>query len=123
MEEGERLYLALMTLENEDFVPNLAVMGPSIDVNEATPDFVEGSPNVGVKIIEGVSGEKGYEPFTSGIYYHPARFDEELDENGTYHVLVYNEEEIGGKYGLAVGNQETSVPIEWVKLPLDVIMY
>ncbi len=121
MGEGERLYLSILTPENEDFVPNLAVMGPGIEVNESTPDFVEQPPDVGVKVIEGELGEREYEPFTPGSYYHPARYDEEIDESGTYHVVVYTEEGTGGKYGLAVGYQETWGPIEWVRLPLDVI--
>ncbi len=121
MEEGERLYLNLLTSENKNFVPSLAVMGPGIDVNESTPDFVERPPYLGVKVIEGVIGEKEYEPFTPGSYYHPARFDEKVDESGTYYVVVYNEEETGGNYGLAVGYQETWSPIEWIKLPLDVV--
>jgi len=119
MDEGERLYLSILTPENEDFVPNLVVMGPGIEEDDAIPDFVERPGNVGVKVIEGELGEREYEPFTPGSYYHPARYDEEIDGSGTYHVVVYNEEETGGKYGLAVGYQETWSPIEWVRLPLE----
>jgi len=121
MEEGERLYLSILTPENEDFVPNLAVMGPGIEEYDPVPDFVEQPADVGVKIIEGELGEREYEPFTPGSYYHPARYDEKIDESGTYHVVVYNEEETGGKYGLAVGYQETWSPMEWIRLPLDVV--
>ncbi len=120
MKEGERLYLSILTPENEDFVPYLAVMGPGIDENHSTPNFVEQRENVGVKVIEGQLDEREYEPFTPGSYYHPARYDEEIDESGTYHVVVYNEE-TGGKYGLAVGYKETWGPIEWIRLPLDVV--
>ena len=121
MEEGERLYLSILTPENEDFVPNLAVMGPGIQENDPIPNFVERPEDVGVIVIEGELGERVYEPFTPGSYYHPARYDEKINESGTYHVVVYNEEEIGGKYGLAIGYQETWGPIEWIKLPLDVV--
>jgi len=121
MDEGERLFLSILTSENKDFVPNLAVMGPGIEEYDPVPDFVEEPENVGVKVIEGELGEREYEPFTPGSYYHPARYDEEINESGTYHVVVYNEEETGGKYGLAVGYQETWGPIEWIRLPLDVV--
>ncbi len=121
MDEGERLYLSILTPENEDFVPNLVVMGPGIEENDPIPNFVEQPEDAGVIVIEGELGEMEYEPFTPGSYYHPARFDEKINESGTYHVVVYNEEKIGGKYGLAVGYQETWGPIEWIKLPLDVV--
>jgi len=121
MEQDERLYLSILTPENEDFVPNLAVMGTGIEEEDTTPDFVEKPENVGVKVIRGELGERKYEPFTPGSYYHPARYDEEIVESGTYHVVVYNEEKTGGKYGLAVGYQETWGPIEWIRLPIDIV--
>ncbi|MFW5953043.1 MAG: hypothetical protein ACOCSJ_02675, partial [Candidatus Natronoplasma sp.] len=74
-----------------------------------------------IEVIEGELGEREYEPFTPGSYYHPARYDKEVNESGTYHVIVYNEKETGGKYGLAVGYEETWGPIEWFRLPIDVI--
>jgi len=121
MDEGERLYLSILTPENQEFVPNLAVMGPGIEGEDRTPGFVERPEDAGVKVIEGELGEREYEPFTPGSYYHPARFDEEINESGTYHVVVYNEWETGGKYGLAVGYRETWGPMEWIRLPLDVV--
>ncbi|MBS3782595.1 MAG: hypothetical protein KGY66_04305 [Candidatus Thermoplasmatota archaeon] len=123
MEEGQRLYLGLLLPENGDFVPNLAVMGPGIERNESQslPEFVETPDGVGIEVIEGELGEREYEPFTPGSYYHPASYDKEVNESGTYHVIVYNEKETGGKYGLAVGYEETWGPIEWIWLPIDVI--
>ena len=121
MESGERLYLSLLTPKNEDFVPNLAVMGPGIDEIDPTPDFVQSPDEVGIKVIEGDLGERRYEPFTPGSYYHPATFDQNIVESGTYHVVVYSEEGTGGNYGLAVGYEETWSLVEWILLPLDVI--
>ncbi|MFW5945543.1 MAG: hypothetical protein ACOCTN_01535 [Candidatus Natronoplasma sp.] len=121
MKEGERLYLSLMLPDNDDFVPNIAVIGPGIKETDDVPGFLEIPEDVGVNVIEGELGERDYEPFTPGSYYHPARFDEEIDESETYYVVVYNEEETGGKYGLAVGYQETWGPMEWIGVPFDVI--
>lgn len=121
MEEGERLYVSILLPQNEGFVPDLAIMGPGIDQNDTTPDFIEKPEDVGVEIIKGELDERVYEPFTPGSYYHPASYDQEIDKYGTYHVAVYNEEETGGKYGLAVGYRETWGPIEWIRLPIDVI--
>lgn len=121
MKEGERLYLSMLLPENDDFVPNMAVMGPGIDENDTLPGFLEIPDQTGVKLIEGELGEREYEPFTPASYYHPARYDEDINESGTYHVVIYTERETGGKYALAVGYQETWGPIEWVRLPIDVI--
>ncbi len=121
MESGERLYLSLLTPKNEDFVPNLAVIGPGIDGNDTTPDFVQIPDDVGIKVIEGDLGERKYEPFTPGSYYHPATFDQNIEESGTYHAVVYSEEGAGGNYGLAVGYEERWSLVEWILLPLDVI--
>lgn len=121
MDEGERLYLSLLLPGNEDFVPNLAVMGPGIEEDDPVPDHVEIRDDVGIKVIEGELGEREYEPFTPGSYYHPARFDENIAQNGTYHVVVYDEEDIGGNYAIAIGYQETWGPIEWIRLPFEVI--
>jgi len=114
LDEGDRLYLSIITPEDQDFIPNMVIIGPGIQDMDTIPNFINRPENHGAKLVPGVPGEREYEPFTPGSYYHPTRFDRRLSDSGTYYVVVYNPEEIGGKYALAVGYRESWTPLEWV---------
>ncbi len=119
LKEGQRLKISLL-VPDEDFVPNLVVMGPGIQSNDSLPGYIEVPEDVGFDVIEGELGEREYEPFTPASYYYPAEFEKEIDTDGTYYFAVFSEEG-EGKYGAAVGYEERYGLIEWIRVPIDVI--
>ncbi|MBS3816216.1 MAG: hypothetical protein KGY76_01490 [Candidatus Thermoplasmatota archaeon] len=119
MDEGEDLKLSLL-VPGDGLVPNLVIMGPGIETNHTLPEYMDRPENAGSKVIEGELGEREYEPFTPGSYYHPAEYEENVEESGTYYAAVFSNES-GGKYGLAVGYEERYGPVEWIRVPIDVV--
>lgn len=121
LEAGERLYASILTPEDGDFAPGLIIMGPGLDANDSYPDHIEVPEAVDVLVIEGEKEENAeYEPFTPASSYALASFDNEVNETGTYYIVVFDELK-GGKFILAVGYQESFTIIEWLRVPVDLI--
>ncbi len=119
LEAGDRLYLSLLSTE-EDFVPDLVVMGPGWEPQANTSLHVDVPDGYGWVMVEGQRAEAEFEPFTPGSYYHVAEFDEEVPEAGTYYAAVHVE--VGeGPFSLAVGYVESFTVGEWLSLPVSLI--
>ncbi|MFW6196111.1 MAG: hypothetical protein ACOC5D_02125 [Thermoplasmatota archaeon] len=120
LEEGERLKCSILLPEENDFLPDLIIMGPQFSNSSDIPGHLEVPDDYGYKVIEGEKGEREYEPFTPGSYYYPVEYDEEVNQSTIYYVVV-TEENSSGKYGLAVGYEERYGMIEWIRVPWDVV--
>ena len=120
LKKGERLYASLLTPDEGDFAPNLLIMGPGLGSNDSVPDFVDVEENVDRILLEGKKDKAEYEPFTPAANFPLADFDREVNNNGTYYIVVFSEDS-QGRFILAVGYQESFSLIEWLKIPLDLI--
>jgi hypothetical protein len=117
---GERLYASLLTPDDGDFAPGLLIMGPDLGSNDSVPDFVEVEEGLDRVLLEGERGDASYEPFTPAANFPLAEYDREVNESGTYYIMVFSEDS-HGRFILAVGFQESFSLIEWLKIPLDLI--
>ncbi|MCP8307066.1 MAG: hypothetical protein H3Z49_08235 [archaeon] len=123
MGDGERLYTQLFipTSEKNDFLPNLAIMGPGIASHDVIPEYVEVPEGAGVMLVEAQRpDEPSYEPFTPSSSYFLAQVDLEVSSTGTYFIAVFEPSQ-GGRYGLAIGYREEFGLDEWIRVPIDVI--
>lgn len=119
---GQRLVLSLLTplSEEEDFAPNLVVMGPALSPSGRLPESMEVPEGYGAVLIEGVRTEPEYEPFSPGSYYFTAGFDLTVQDAGIYYAVVY-EPDGDGRYGMAVGYREVFTLLEWLMVPFETI--
>jgi hypothetical protein len=121
LKKGERLYISLLTPDDGDFAPSLLIMGPGLGSNDSAPHFVEVEENADRILLEGEKEDAEYEPFTPAANFPLAEFDREVIESGIYHIVVYSESS-QGRFILAVGYQESFSLIEWLKIPLDLMV-
>ena len=120
MDKGQRLRLQFFS-PDQDFFPDVAVMGPGIAENETLPAFVEVPSEVGILLIQGEKQERAdFEPFTPASYYYFAKLDWEVTEHGDYIIAVFHADQ-EGKYGMAIGYIETFTLQEWLTVPVDTI--
>lgn len=123
LHEGEQIVVSVYIPRNTEtnFIPNLIVMGPSIEKHSPTPATIEVPNDAQATLIEGNRPEAPeYEPFTPASYYFTADYRAEVTEEGDYYFVVYSDEG-EGRYGVAVGYVETFTLLEWLMIPLDVI--
>ncbi len=120
LKKGERLYASLLTPDEGDFAPSLLIMGPGLGLNDSVPDFIDIDEDADRVLLENEKGDAEYEPFTPAANFPITEFDREVDESGTYYIIVFSEESYG-RFILAVGFQESFSFIEWLKIPLDLI--
>jgi hypothetical protein len=123
LHEGEKFVVSVYTPRNADpdFVPNLIVMGPSIEKTSPVPITINVPEGAEVALIEGKRPENPeYEPFTPASYYFTANYREDVKVEGDYYFVVFSDKG-EGRYGVAVGFVETFTITEWLMIPLDVI--
>lgn len=114
-----RLMLFVPTVK-EDFLPNLAILGPGIASQDAVPENVKVPDGVGVMVVEPQRPtEPSYEPFTPSSYFYLADVDLRIAASGTYYLAVF--ESSRGHYGVAIGYLEEFGLDEWIRIPIDVI--
>ena len=124
MESGERIKLGLLIpIDSErGFAPGYALMGPGLGETGDLPSFVERPESAGYRVIEGVMPEQGeYEGFSPSAFYELSELDLSAPSGGEYFVAVFNEEG-DGNYGLVVGYVESFTIIEFIRVPLDLIV-
>jgi hypothetical protein len=119
LEQGERLYLSVLSTE-EEFVPDLVVMGPGWEVPTNGSVDVEVPEGYGWIVVEGEAEGADYEPFTPGSYYHVAIYDEEAEAAGTYYAAVVSVKG-EGPFSIAVGYLESFTLVEWLSLPISIL--
>ena len=121
LNSGDRLRAGLITVE-KDFVPDLTIMGPGLvtEFDEGFHDEFEIPENYGLIHIHGEKQEsKSFEPFTPTSYYYVCDVDFNVNETGTYYLIV-DSATGGGKVGIVLGYLETFTLYEWIKVPFDV---
>ena len=124
LHEGERFVVSVYIPRNAetDFIPNLIVIGPSIENHSPTPTTIEVPDGAQATLIEGsLPEDPEYEPFTPASYYYTVDYRAEIIDEGDYYFVVYSDEG-EGRYGVAVGYIETFTLTEWLMIPIDVIV-
>ncbi len=121
---GKRIHIMLfksMRPEESDFLPGFVLMGPSLSDQGTVPDYVERPAGINASVFEGDQPAQGtYEPFSPGTFYSLGEVEIDAPSSGTYYVAVY-EQNIGGHYGLAIGDVETYGIDEWILIPLSLL--
>lgn len=123
LDAGEKFVVSVYTPRNvnDDFIPNLIVLGPRIENESPAPIEIEAPEDLEIAFIEGIKPESlEFEPFTPASYYFTADYRADVILEGDYYFLVYSEKGTG-RYGIATGYVETFTLFEWLKIPLDVI--
>jgi hypothetical protein len=121
LKAGDLLRISIFTPEEEVFAPNLAIMIPGSEFNQSLPYFVEIPNGYGTVFIPGARPDRpGYEPFTPSSHYRIMDFDETVNTSGTYYLAVFDPD-ASGKFGIAIGYQESFTLEEWVMVPFDVV--
>ena len=122
--KDQRIHLSLLkstNLDNMDFLPDFALMGPGIQNQGDIPEYVELISNDGLIVVGGTQpSEANYEPFSASSFYQLAELDIDAPVSGTYYIAVY-EPTKGGQYGLAVGDREEYSMSEWILIPIRLI--
>ncbi|KXA90715.1 hypothetical protein AKJ62_00080 [candidate division MSBL1 archaeon SCGC-AAA259D14] len=120
LEESQILRASLFVPNKDSFVPNLIIGGLSLETEGVLPDDVQIPEDYGYIVKEGNLEDPEYEPFTPASYYYLADFEKEIEDTGTYYVIV-SDPDGEGNYGLAIGKEERYGLVEWIRVPLDII--
>jgi hypothetical protein len=124
IEQGEKIYLGLLIPINseEGYVPSFVLMGPGMGQEGEIPPFIEKPEDTGYIVIEGMLPEQGeYEGFSPSAFYELAEININAPAGGEYYVAAYSEEG-EGNYALVVGYIESFTIIEFIRVPLDLIV-
>lgn len=117
MGEGDRLKLSLTVPRNQDFIPDMILIGPAIEMDGDVPEYIDIPENKGAWLIRGETPEKGsYEPFTPSKYYNVVDIDTVAPSAGKYHVVIYSDKN-GGEYAFVIGYLESFTIVEWITVP------
>lgn len=121
MRSGDRLVLGLFTPERSSFVPEIVIMGPDLPPSGTFPQYIEIPENYGAIGIAGSMPDTAdYEPFTPSALYPVAEFSEEIIDEGSYFIAVY-EPDNAGNFGLAIGYREEFSLSEWLLVSIAAI--
>ncbi len=122
--EGDRIYVMLYKStrsEDQEFLPGFVLMGHDLVDQGEIPDYVEVPAEADVMVVEGEQpAQATYEPFSPSGFYELAQVDLTAPRSGTYYVAVF-ETNMGGHYGLAVGDREEYTLTEWILIPINLI--
>lgn len=124
IEQDERIYLGLLIPINseEGYVPSFVLMGPGLGEVGELPPFIERPEDAGYIVIEGMLPELGeYEGFSPSGFYELGGIDMNAPAEGEFYVAAYTEEG-EGNYGLVIGYVESFTIIEFIRVPLDLIV-
>jgi hypothetical protein len=122
--EGDKIQISLITPDkpsSSGFMPSFALLVPGSTQNDNVPAYLEVPAGYGAIVVAGSDPEKAaYEPFSPGWFYELANLTMNAPTDGTYYVVVFDENHKTGNYGLAVGYIEEFTPLEWVMIPYNV---
>lgn len=121
---GDKINISLITPDSPSesgFLPSFALLVPNSIKKDSVPLFVEVPSGYGIVVVNGTEpGQATYEAFTPGWYYELGSLTMNAPADGTYYIVVFNDEGRTGKYGLPVGYIEEFTPIEIVMVPFNV---
>lgn len=121
LQQGDFLRFSVSTPVEGAFAPWLVIAGPGIVQQGTVPQTVEVPAGDQAAVVRGVRpAVADFEPFTPIAGFRTANYSSQAPVNSTYMIAVYTPNE-GGPYTLAAGTLESFSPIEWVRVPVDVI--
>ena len=114
-----RVYLEVIIPECDGYYANItpwfALVGPGLpDPSQELP--FEIPPGYGAIVKEdvppGTARERFYEPFGGKWYLQGPRFDETINQSGTYYVYYWDPYQQGGDYVAVLGYKEQFPPLD-----------
>ena len=126
--EGDSFYSSIVIpkLDRlENYKPSLALIGEGIDINSIHK--INGDLPPGGIVVYDYDGiipsSEFYEPFTQTTYWERQEVRINIPADGTYYILVFDNQDMLGKYSLAVGVIEdfslvdffTTLPLAWIQ--------
>ncbi|ACL15627.1 hypothetical protein [Methanosphaerula palustris] len=121
LQKGDLLRFSVSTPVGETFAPWLVIAGPDIVQQGTVPESVKLPAGEGAVVVRGVRPTTAdFEPFTPIAGFRTANYSAPAPADGIYVIAVYTPGETG-PYTLASGTLESFSPIEWVRIPVDVI--
>ena len=122
---GQRIHISLFTTttgEDAAFSPAIALMGEDIPVQGAVPAYVQVPPGARIMAVSPVRASYAtYEAFAPSSFVGLAEISWDATATGTYYLAVYDPVQGGGNYGIAIGDQESFTPAEWIQSPLALL--
>ncbi len=100
-----------------DDVPHNDVPHSSVQPPAALMADIQ-SGAIGGLVLESVTGEDFYEPFTQTRYWGRQTVELDLPQSGTYHLMIWNPEGKLGKYVLDTGTEEVFGPEDLLRFPI-----
>jgi hypothetical protein len=124
MSSDDKIEISLITPDrpsSSGFMPSFALLIPGLTRNDKVPDYIVIPAGYGAIVVGGSDPEKAaYEPFSPAWFYELAGLTMNAPTDGTYYVVVFDDNHKTGNYGLAVGYLEEFTPLEWVMIPYNV---
>jgi hypothetical protein len=123
---GDKIQISLITPDkpsSSGFMPSFALLVPSLTQKDNVPAYIEVPAGYRAKVVAGSNPEEAaYEPFSPAWFYELANLTIDAPTDGTYYVVVFENNHKAGNYGLAVGYMEEFTPLEWVMIPYNVYL-
>jgi len=124
MSKGDKIEIALMASESPSvsgFLPSFALMVPGSSEKNSLPPYIEVPAGYGTMVVNGTDpGKASYEPFSPGWLYELVDLTINAPQDGTYYIVVYDNAQKTGNYGLPVGYIESYTPTEFILIPYNV---
>lgn len=122
--KGDKIQISLITPNrpsSSGFMPSFALLVPGSTQNDKVPAYIEVPAGYGAIVVDGSDPEEAaYEPFSPAWFYELANLTMNAPTDGTYYVVVFDDNHKTGNYGLPVGYIEEFTPLEWVMIPYNV---
>lgn len=132
-EKGESLYASIVVPKMEKlkyFSPSLVLVGPGLTIDNSKDALpFELTPGLGAVTFDyngPIPSSEFYEPFGQVTYWERQEIEVNLPESGVFYLVIYENNQISGKYSLAVGKIEDFsiidffylLPISWFETKL-----
>ena len=123
--EGQRIHISLFTTtsgEDAAFSPTLILMGPDVPVQGTVPAYIQVPPGARVMAVSAARAPYAtYEAFSPSSFVGLAEISRNATTSGTFYIAIVDPVQGGGNYGIAVGDQESFTPAEWIQSPLALL--
>ena len=120
--QGQAIHLSLLTTTDPAdaaFAPQAVLLGPGLPSQGQLPGGVQAPAGAGWVVINSARpAHATYEAFGPGSYVQLAELTLPAPASGAYYVAVQAAER-GGHYGLALGDNESFTPAEWLSNPFS----
>jgi hypothetical protein len=122
--KGDKIQIGLVVSESPSvsgFLPCFALMIPGSDQKGTLPSYIEIPSGYGTMLVNGKDpGKASYEPFSPGWLFEVAALNTNAPADGTYYIVVFDNSQKTGNYGLPVGYIESFTPAEFIMIPYNV---